>query len=314
MYPRNKVQYMSEDSLTELEQGIDSDIIESIDDTFEAEESYSEYVEKERENRRKKRERERQEQIKQEQKKREKRIAEYREKSEKSLRDDIESDKIHLDTKLTENTARIHKIDKMTNRDIFVIHLKEKNDNITKHRVKIGLPEDESNEWVRLCKWFNVDPSKPTELRGEIVPIKIKKDKTEIDIPPIDAGLNPYSYKIKRTYAKLSSKPISKKAGELIDKSFPWWGTAMGAGIGSGIMFIGLYLIRIISVFSSSVIGGIIFLAGAILLSVSITYGLYYWGLGSIAFIFLTLVRIVSRMNKVLFPQLKKVYEYFFPK
>ena len=53
---------------------------------------------------------------------------------------------------------------KLKNRNIFLIYLKERDNTVTKQRIEIGLPEDKSNEWVRLCEWFDVNPSKPTEL------------------------------------------------------------------------------------------------------------------------------------------------------
>jgi hypothetical protein len=44
---------MSQDSLTELEEGLDTDVIESINDTFEAEDEYNDYIQKERQKRKK---------------------------------------------------------------------------------------------------------------------------------------------------------------------------------------------------------------------------------------------------------------------
>jgi len=57
---------MRQDTLTELEKGIDPDVLESIDETFEAESDYEDYIQKERQRREEERERKRQQQRKRE--------------------------------------------------------------------------------------------------------------------------------------------------------------------------------------------------------------------------------------------------------
>lgn len=300
---------MSQDSLTELEEGIDSDTLESINETFEAEDSYNDYIEREREKRRKEQERKRRAQLKKAKEKQEQQIKQYKESSEESLNTELDEDRIDIDTKITDYTARIHKIEKLTHRDIFRIHLKERDNLISTQRVKIGLPEDESNEWVRLCNWFNVDPSKPTEMRGEIVPIKIRNEDVEIDFPPIDAGLNPYKYKFKRSLNKFSKKQKVRKAGVYIDKSAPLWGTLLGTILGLGILFVGVYLNQFSNILFQ-ILGTLTGVIGAGIFSISFVWGLYYWGGGLLVIGLMSLSSFARHSS----PYLKKMYRFAFPK
>jgi len=155
---------MSQDLLTELEEGLDTDVIESINDTFEAEDEYNDYIQKERQKRKKEQELKRRKQLREAKKNQDKQIEKYQNESEKSLNKELDDNRIDIDTQITKYTARIHKIKKLKNRNIFLIYLKERDNTVTKQRIEIGLPEDKSNEWVRLCEWFDVNPSKPTEL------------------------------------------------------------------------------------------------------------------------------------------------------
>ena len=164
---------MRQDTLTELEKGIDPDVLESIDETFEAESDYEDYIQKERQRREEERERKRQQQIKREQEKREKENKQYFQKAQNELQDSLEDEAIDVDSELTENTVRIKKVKKQKNREVFTLSLKEKEGSITKQNIEIGLPEDKGSEWVRLCDWVGVDPAQPTEIRGEIIPIII---------------------------------------------------------------------------------------------------------------------------------------------
>jgi len=94
---------MRQDTLTELEKGIDPDVLESIDETFEAESDYEDYIQKERQRREEERERKRQQQIKREQEKREKENKQYFQKAQNELQDSLEDEAIDVDSELTEN-------------------------------------------------------------------------------------------------------------------------------------------------------------------------------------------------------------------
>jgi hypothetical protein len=216
---------MRQDTLTELEKGIDPDVLESIDETFEAESDYEDYIQKERQRREEERERKRQQQIKREQEKREKENKQYFQKAQNELQDSLEDEAIDVDSELTENTVRIKKVKKQKNREVFTLSLKEKEGSITKQNIEIGLPEDKGSEWVRLCDWVGVDPAQPTEIRGEIIPIIIGNDDVEIDIQPQEGGLNAYRFKLNRRFEKFENTERGEKTLDAIEDTFPWWGS-----------------------------------------------------------------------------------------
>jgi len=104
---------MSQDSLTELEEGLDTDVIESINDTFEAEDEYNDYIQKERQKRKKEQELKRRKQLREAKKNQDKQIEKYQNESEKSLNKELDDNRIDIDTQITKYTARIHKIKKI---------------------------------------------------------------------------------------------------------------------------------------------------------------------------------------------------------
>jgi len=294
---------MSQETLTELEKGIDSDTLQSINETFDAESAYDKYIVEERVRRKRQRQKERKKQL---EKAREENIQPA--KSENEIRNELEDE--NIDYELTEHTARITKIVKKENREVFKLHLTDKNgEKITEQNVEIGLPEDKSSEWVRICEMADVDPTYPTELRGEIVPLKINNDSPVIDMPPVNAGLNPIRYKTRRKIQKLSIHPTTQKIKPYVEKSFPLWGTVL-LFIVSLISFgISGYLIES-SVLLSSVASIPFVLGSAVGLSLSVMYGLYYWGLAGLFLLYIT----VRKIYKYTAPPIKKMYRYVFPK
>lgn len=295
---------MSQETLTELEMGIDSEVLEAIDETIETEQGYEDYVSEERARREREKKRKRKEQLKKEQQKRQEENEKYKNSAKKELHEEINSDV--EDPKLTEYTRRVHKVKKHKYEKKFIITVTDKYGETTSDRVEMGLPEDKSSEWVRICEQAGVDPSKPTDLRGEIIPMKIKNPEN-IDIPPINAGFNPIRYKIGRTSKKITSKPKVKKLGEYIEKSFPWWGTVLGFSVG-GAIFTLLSTIELHTLILPFYAIGVV--TTAMLIATSVVYGIKYWGMLLLASIFITIMKTFEFLE----PRMKKVYRYAFPK
>lgn len=125
----------------------------------------------------------------------------------------------------------------------------------------------------------------------------------------MNGGLNPYKYKFKRSVRKFSETPKGKKAGEIIEKSAPWWGTLMGTFIGISFATVGAYIDTISNILMS-IIGWGFIIAGAFIFAVSITYGIYYWGLGLLYICYIVLKNVVDYST----PYAKKIYRFAFPK
>jgi len=300
---------MRQDTLTELEKGIDPDVLESIDETFEAESDYEDYIQKERQRREEERERKRQQQIKREQEKREKENKQYFQKAQNELQDSLEDEAIDVDSELTENTVRIKKVKKQKNREVFTLSLKEKEGSITKQNIEIGLPEDKGSEWVRLCDWVGVDPAQPTEIRGEIIPIIIGNDNVEIDIPPKEGGLNAYRFKLNRRFEKFENTERGEKTLDAIEDTFPWWGSLIGFAVGLGFMYAG-FALQSVSILGTNIIAGISILIASVLISVSLVYGGLYW----IGAILVSCIISASKIGNILFPVVRKRFRIAFPK
>jgi len=300
---------MRQDTLTELEKGIDPDVLESIDETFEAESDYEDYIQKERQRREEERERKRQQQIKREQEKREKENKQYFQKAQNELQDSLEDEAIDVDSELTENTVRIKKVKKQKNREVFTLSLKEKEGSITKQNIEIGLPEDKGSEWVRLCDWVGVDPAQPTEIRGEIIPIIIGNDDVEIDIQPQEGGLNAYRFKLNRRFEKFENTERGEKTLDAIEDTFPWWGSLIGFAVGLGFMYAG-FALQSVSILGTNIIAGISILIASVLISVSLVYGGLYW----IGAILVSCIISASKIGNILFPVVRKIFRIAFPK
>jgi len=300
---------MRQDTLTELEKGIDPDVLESIDETFEAESDYEDYIQKERQRREEERERKRQQQIKREQEKREKENKQYFQKAQNELQDSLEDEAIDVDSELTENTVRIKKVKKQKNREVFTLSLKEKEGSITKQNIEIGLPEDKGSEWVRLCDWVGVDPAQPTEIRGEIIPIIIGNDDVEIDIQPQEGGLNAYRFKLNRRFEKFENTERGEKTLDAIEDTFPWWGSLIGFAVGLGFMYAG-FALQSVSILGTNIIAGISILIASVLISVSLVYGGLYW----IGAILVSCIISASKIGNILFPVVRKRFRIAFPK
>jgi len=293
---------MSQETLTELEKGIDSDTLQSIDETFDAESAYDKYIVEERVRRKRKRQKERKKQLEQARKENIQPA-----KSEDEIKNELVDE--NIDRELTEHNARITKIKKQEHRDVFKLYLKDKRENITTQSIEIGLPEDKSSEWVRICEMADVDPTYPTELRGEIVPLKINNESPVIDMPPVNAGLNPIRYKTRRKIQKLSIHPTTQKIKPYVEKSFPLWGTVLLFIVSLIIYGIAGYLIQS-SILLSSVASIPFVLLSAVGLSLSIMYGLYYWGMAGLYITYIT----IRKIHKYTAPPIKKMYRYVFPK
>lgn len=101
--------------------------------------------------------------------------------------------------------ARVNKITFNETCEKFEIHAIDFNGEEYIWNVNADIPENKSNEWVRLCEWKEIDPKSPADLQGQYIPInKLDNDSCVIDIPPIQKRLNPIKYKLHRFNKKLN--------------------------------------------------------------------------------------------------------------
>lgn len=126
-------------------------------------------------------------------------------KSDSEIVSDIEEDWETTET-LPNKCGRVEKVLAVDEQLTIVFEanagsVHESSDVVTRdRRLDFALPSESSKPWVRLCEYLDVDPAKPTELKGEMIPIRREgsSDLPYIEIPPIQQGLNPYVYKYRR--------------------------------------------------------------------------------------------------------------------
>lgn len=125
-----------------------------------------------------------------------KHIEEYRQKSMKEIKEEVETTE---DSELSKNReGRVRRVSK-TSGNYHEVTVETRNGDRFTQKLEIGLPEDK-NEWERLCEYVGVG-SKPSDLRGEKVPISVPKEKNKpwlnIQIPRISrpSSLQPDAYR-----------------------------------------------------------------------------------------------------------------------
>lgn len=159
---------------------VDEQLGEHIDNTVESEQDFQDYIKQ-------KRQEKSESQIRRDQK------FSMDEKSPGSQDELSEFD--DTDPELTDLKSRVKEVD--FDSDAEELNIVYEDNDGCKHseEVDASIPEDKENKYVRLCEWVGVNPEYPTELRGEIIPTN---EGSEIDYPPIQKRLNPYSYATKR--------------------------------------------------------------------------------------------------------------------
>lgn len=241
---------MSKNSYTELETGLDTDTVENISKTVESEFTYKSYINRERKIKNKKRIEKLNEKIDKETREQNKRIEKYKNNSIQILTQNTEE----INPELTDNTCKITCVESIKNTNKFKISYIVK-DNTEYHRtIPMGLPENKSSKWVRLCAWTNSNPTRPTELKDKIAPLKIGLNV--IDIPPRKGGLNYPTYKLKRLLKIFNTKRISKIVYTSIDILIPLIITTISIIFGYIILqqnlnIIGMIIFGIISIYIS---------------------------------------------------------------
>lgn len=177
--------YMGKSETSEIEK-----LEDNVEETVESEMDFQSYIEDKRE-----------------------------EKVKKDIEDELNSGKstreaqelgensIDKEYSLNDNTdiglyqARVNKVKFLE--DKFILTLEDKDGENFTYQIDAGLPEDTSSDWTRLCEWVDADPSRPTELRGEIVPITRDYDTgPRVRIPPVKKRLNPVAFMLKRAFGK----------------------------------------------------------------------------------------------------------------
>lgn len=206
----------------EIENGLSPEKAEAIDDTFETEAELDGYINDERERRLREKERKRRQQ---------KELREAREKQEsdshqstESIEEEFEDEyNVDYDSDLSRSTARVERV--RTSGEELKIFLNTRDGEKFKHRLDFALPEDTGSEWVRLCDWKDTNPARPTELRGEIVPTTIADNPSDrdIDIPPINGGLNPVAFKAGRAYTRFKTTNIGQKTSAFLSDTAEYW-------------------------------------------------------------------------------------------
>lgn len=266
----------SQPPLSELKTGVSDETTENIEATFETESELDEYIRSER----KRRERERQQRLEQElEAARQEDTTPVEPKSNAELTDELNTEyNPNIDTDLSRDTARIKSIDSSFN--TFTIELSTRNGNTFSTKLDFALPEDTGSEWVRLCNWLNVNPERPTELRGEIVPVTIEDNDSDrtIDIPPIQAGLNSIAYKTHRITNRTLTTTPAQKLTSTLSRTLPWWGTAIWFLV-SFALLVGVFTLPDSAKNGASAILLFPFLiAVSISLMASAWYTLIFWG------------------------------------
>jgi len=298
---------MSQETLVELEQGLDEDTLDAINETFGAEEEYSEFIQQERERRAQELERERQRQIEQAKQEQKEQLEAYKEKKESELESELTEKSLHVDANLGRYERRVKKVETCTNSNEFILTLTDREQNEITHALPIALPEDTGSKWVRLCDWVGVTPENPTHLRGEVIPYKISNSEG-VDIPPVKGGLNPYAYKLKRAFQKIERNDTVQTAGHYIDITAPWWASALGVVIGmAGVLLLTIPRDMVGPVGEALLLIFVIPLAA--LASISAMYALKYWGGGALFLVFMVIVYVL----KVFVKGCKALRPYLFP-
>jgi hypothetical protein len=125
-----------------------------------------------------------------------KHVEEYKQKPMKEIEKEVETTE---DSELSKNReGRVRCVSKTSGNYHEVTVETQSGDRFTQ-KLEIGLPEDK-NEWERLCEYVGVGP-KPSDLRGEKVPVSVPKEKDEpwlnIQIPRITRpnSLHPEAYR-----------------------------------------------------------------------------------------------------------------------
>lgn len=194
--------------MTEREEQIETETVNSIEETVESEYDYRDFMEEERERRR-------EEQIEQD----------INERVE-SVKDESTEDSIgeRRNPELDRFTGRITEVSFDSQSNNHTITFEDKKGGEYTATVDAGLPEDSSNKYVRLCEWLDVNPAYLAELRGKEIPITRKENTTQIDFPPVSKRLNPYAYKYKRVLGRGSRRIES---GEMPSTLSGYLGTAL---------------------------------------------------------------------------------------
>jgi hypothetical protein len=172
---------------------------ERIGSTLESEQDYRNYIQEQREK-------------------------QFQKKFQKK-KEEIEQD-YNKNPKLDMFTARVTKIKfHQAKTGMHIIKFEDVRGKEHTSRVEAGLPEDKNSKYVRLCEFVGVDPKNLAELRGEIIPIRSSNDEVKIDYPPVQEGLNPYYYRIRRGYSRLAEAIGSR---EKVKESLSWIRATIG--------------------------------------------------------------------------------------
>ncbi len=195
--------------------------------------------------------------------------------------------------------------------------------------LKTGTPENPS-EWEYLCQYVGVSPL-PSDLRGEIVPIKtpndsddplldahipsvfhetsgrrgptIKRYNPTLHKPPALKRLNPLRYKLSRTIVEplLHKKPATKLV-ECALFTAPWWFSALGFVVS---LTLSINAINEVGIFSNTVLGLPAAFIGFIMYFTLGAYAIATWGK--------TLLFVLLFSILLLGSGLKKSYSALFP-